>query len=49
MQMTSEFGENLAEVVSESELSKIYIDLMAAIMNQIDQVEKIGKKHIPTD
>ena len=31
MQMTSEFGENLAEVVSESELSKIYIDLMAAI------------------
>ena len=31
MQMTSEFGENLAEVVSESELSKIYIDLTSAI------------------
>ena len=31
MQMTSEFGENLADVVSGSELSKIYIDLMAAI------------------
>ena len=31
MMMTSEFGENLADVVSGSELSKIYIDLMAAI------------------
>jgi hypothetical protein len=31
MNMTSEFGENLAEVVSESELSKIYIDLTSAI------------------
>ena len=31
MQMTSEFGENLAEVVSESELSKIYMDLTSAI------------------
>ena len=31
MMMNSEFGENLAEVVSSSELSKIYIDLMAAI------------------
>ena len=31
MQMTSEFSENLAETVSESELTRIYIDLTAAI------------------
>ena len=30
-QMTTEFNENLAEVVSESELSKIYLDLTSAI------------------
>jgi len=31
MQMTSEFDENLADVISESELARIYIDLTASI------------------
>jgi hypothetical protein len=31
MQMTSEFGENLAEILSDSELGGIYIDLVSSI------------------
>ena len=31
MQMTSEFDENLADVISESELARIYIDLTSSI------------------
>lgn len=31
IQMTSEFGENLADVLSDSELGRIYIDLVGSI------------------
>ena len=47
MQMTSEFGENLAEMLSSSELGRIYIDLVGSIEDDRSSRET-GKKLIPT-
>ena len=42
------FGENLAEVVSENELDKIYVELMSAIENDKSARED-WRKLIPMD